>query len=166
MKDYHNRANFSSILMHSMSTIFSCRKSKTTLNQSNCTNQFCMHGRTAGFIHLEFGQETAAWQVACYNYFILERLHNFHEVREVAVMYAYTGYLPLLLKWFSSYSMNYRCANRFYTTGHRHRVSSFLSTTPLSVVTTPLFACSKRFVSVFPYKTLMKEPSTNACIFI
>lgn len=40
MKDCHNRANFSCILMHSMSTIFSCHKSKTTLNQSNCTKQF------------------------------------------------------------------------------------------------------------------------------
>lgn len=84
MKDYHNRANFSSILMHSMSTIFSCLKSKTTLNQSNCSNQFYMHGRTAGFSHLQFGQETAAWQVAYYNYISLEILHSFHDVREVA----------------------------------------------------------------------------------
>ena len=150
MKDYHNRANFSSILMHSMSTIFSCRKFKTTLNQSNCTNQFCTHGRTAGFTHLQFGRETAAWQVACYNYFVLERLHSFYEVREVAVMYACTGSLPLLLKWFSSSSMNYHCTKRFYTTEHKHWVSSCLFRTPLSVVTTPLFACSKRFASVFP----------------
>lgn len=150
MKDYHNRANFSSILMHSMNTIFSCHKSKTTLNQSNCTNQFCMHSRTAGFTHLQFGQETAAWQVACYDYFGLEILHSFHEMREVAVMYAYIGSLSLLLKWFSSSSKNYHHTERFYTTEYGHQVSSCLFTTSLSVVTTLLFSCSKSFACVFP----------------
>jgi len=79
-----------------------------------------MHSKTAGFTHLQFRQETAAWQVACYNYFVLERLCNFHEVREVAVMYMCTGSLPLLLKWFSSSSMNCHCTRRFYTTEHRY----------------------------------------------
>lgn len=73
MKDYHNKANFSSVFMHSMSTIFSCLKSRTPLNQGNCTNQFCMHGRTSGFIHLQFGQKTTAWQVVCYSHFVSKR---------------------------------------------------------------------------------------------